>query len=274
LENALTKEDRFQLLLFATDPDIIRIADKTGIYGYMVDLETRGKKARQTNYDTQISEATQDDLLRVRACTDRPVICRINGFHGSTADEVETVIAAGADEIFLPMVRTPEQVARTLDMIRGRCGLAILVETVEAVRLAKTLGQFPLSRVYVGLNDLAIERGLKNIFSSVSDGMVESVRSYSKVPFGFGGLTLPEFGFPIPCRLLIGEMARLDCQFTFLRRSFYRDIKGKDLNLEVPRILDALRDARTWSENELRRNQTEFAAAVAKWGEDSIQGEE
>jgi hypothetical protein len=41
--------------------------------------------------------------------------------------------------------------------------------------------------------------------------------------FGFGGLTAADAGHPVPCRLLIEEMARLRCDFTFLRRSFRRD---------------------------------------------------
>jgi len=47
--------------------------------------------------------------------------------------------------------------------------------------------------------------------------------------FGFGGLTLPGYGDPLPGRSLYSEMARLDCRFTFLRRSFYRDLNGMDL---------------------------------------------
>jgi hypothetical protein len=77
--------------------------------------------------------------------------------------------------------------------------------------------------VYVGLNDLSIDRGLSNIFSSVADGTVETVRRACARPFGFAGLTHPDEGAPIPCRLLIHEMVRLQCAFSFLRRSFRRD---------------------------------------------------
>jgi hypothetical protein len=37
------------------------------------------------------------------------------------------------------------------------------------------------------------------------------LRRYFEVPFGFGGATLPDRGRPIPCRLLLSEMA----QFVF-----------------------------------------------------------
>ena len=83
----------------------------------------------------------------------------------------------------------------------------------------------------------------QNLFMAVVDGTVERVRKHSRVPFGFAGLALPECGSPIPCQLLIGELARLNCHFSFLRRSFYRDTRGRDLPREVPRILDAMRQA-------------------------------
>jgi hypothetical protein len=255
-------QDAFELLLFATDAGIVKKAAKAGVNGFVVDLEVQGKKVRQENYDTQISANTIDDLRRVRANTDLPVSCRINGFGESTEHEVNQVIAAGADEIFLPMVRKPEEVERTLDLIRDRCRLAILIETLEAVYHARTLGEIPLSRVYIGLNDLAIDRGIKNIFESISDGTVESVRKYFRVPFGFGGLTLPDHGSPIPCRLLMGEMARLDCQFSFLRRSFYRDIVDMDLDVEIPRILQAVASAKRRPDREVQCDSEDFRKMV------------
>jgi hypothetical protein len=98
------------------------------------------------------------------------------------------------------------------------------------------LGKLPLSRVYVGLNDLAIDRKKRFIFSALADGTVDYIRQYIKVPFGFAGLTLPDCGYPIPANLLYSEMARLLCSFAFLRRSFLRDIRGKNLAIEIPHI--------------------------------------
>ncbi|HTX90468.1 MAG TPA: aldolase/citrate lyase family protein [Anaerolineales bacterium] len=266
-EQSLSNEP-FQLLLFTIDPAVIKKACCVGIHGFIVDMEWRGKKERQANYDTQVNINTLNDLRRVRANTDLKVICRINGFGPATGQEVEDVIAAGADEIFLPMVRHPDEVRRTLDMIRGRCDLAILVETMDAVRCAETLGSLPLKRVYVGLNDLAIDRGLRNIFESVVDGTVDRIRSHFRVPFGFGGVTLPDFGSPIPARLLIAEMARLNCRFSFLRRSFFRDIDGKDWEVEVPRILQACDAARHRPLAEMEEQRNEFISSVR----DMVQG--
>ena len=52
----------------------------------------------------------------------------------------------------------PSEVDRTLDLVAGRCGLGILIETQDAVDRAAALARRPLSRIYVGLNDLRIDR--------------------------------------------------------------------------------------------------------------------
>jgi hypothetical protein len=252
----------FELLLFATDTEMIQRAERSGIHGFIVDMENKGKFSRQIGFDTQINENSITDLERVRKSTDRIVLCRINAFCESTRDEVEQVIQAGADEIFLPMVRNPEEVLRTIEFIRERCKLGILVETMDAVRAAQNLAEIPLSRVYVGLNDLAIDRGKKNIFVSVADGTVEKVRESFNQPFGFGGVTLPERGEPIPCRLLMAELVRLHCSFTFLRRSFYRDIVGHDMLVEVPRILQAIRALTARTPEQVEQDRVDFVRCV------------
>jgi hypothetical protein len=256
----------FELVLFSIHPPFISRAVKAGVGGIIVDWERLGKADRQAGADTQLNHATLEDLRQVRASTDVPVLCRINGCGETTAAEVEEAVGGGADEILLPMVRSVEEVERVLERVRGRCGVGILVETVAATRLVDKLASLPLSRVYVGLNDLAIERKTPNIFTAVADGTLEQIRdAFRDVPFGFGGLTLPERGEPIPCRLLIGEMARLDCAFSFLRRSFYRDIQGRDLAVEIPRILEALEAARQRNPETVDRDRLALKQAIARW---------
>jgi len=257
--------DRFSLIAFSTQPNFIRRAVTAGVDEIIVDWETRGKQDRQAFADTEINRDTLDDLRRVRACTDARLICRVNPFDGSTPDEVEQAVGAGADEILLPMVRSLQEVATILRWVNGRCGVGILIETVDAVRRVDELGRFPLSRVYVGLNDLAIERNTPNIFTALADGTVERIRRSCSAPFGFGGLTLPECGHPIPCRLLIGEMARLKSNFSFLRRSFYRDMRGREVTVEVPRILEAIRQAHRRSPQAVAQDRRELELAIRMW---------
>ena len=230
------------LFLFTTDVEYAREALAAGIDGLVVDWEHLGKQHRQAGADTEVNHDTLADLVRVRQSIDAPILVRIHAAGEASRREVEEAIGGGATEILLPMVRHVDDVARVLDLVDGRCGLGILIETVQAVRIAADLCALPLSRVYVGLNDLSIERGIANIFASVVDGTVESVRSACGRPFGFAGLTHPSEGAPIPCRLLIDEMVRLDCAFSFVRRSFRRDAQRYGV-AEVVRALRVEIDA-------------------------------
>lgn len=256
---------RFQLLLFTTDPHMVRTAGRAGIDGIIVDWEHLGKESRQRGADTQINHDTLADLRRVRAHTDGLVLCRINQFGPHTLDEVQAALSAGADELLLPMVRTVEQAQRTLDWIGGRAGLGILIETPQAVERTAALCALPLTRVYVGLNDLSIARHTPNLFTAVADGTVESIRRRCPLPFGFAGMTLPEKGFPIPCRLLIAELARLNCAFTFLRRSFLTDIQGQDMTYQVSRMRAAMEKARHRDAAMVTRDQGALHQAIARW---------
>jgi hypothetical protein len=229
----------FELYLFAVDPELVAHADHAGVDGFVVDWEVEGKSHRQRNADTGISQHTNEDLRRVRAATRRHVICRLNQCGPTTERELEMACDGGADEVLLPMVRSVRQVSEVLDQVNSRIPVGILVETAAAVSIADHLAELPLSRVFLGLNDLAIDRATP-LFDAVADGTVERVRTaFGERPFGFGGLTHPEYGSPIPCRLLLSEMIRLHCQYSFLRRSFLRDVPAASF----PEAIAAIRGA-------------------------------
>jgi hypothetical protein len=258
--------DSFELLLFSVDPPFVAEAVAGGVDGIVVDWERLGKSERQAGADTQVSHDTPEDLDRVRSATAAPVICRVNPPGPQSGTEVELAIASGADELLLPMVRTPSEVEDVLELVAGRCGVGILVETLEAVMEAEELARLPLARAYVGLNDLAIARRDPNIFSPLVDGSVERVRSaFADLPFGFGGLTLPDRGRPVPCRLLIAEMARLGCDFAFLRRSYKRDVSGQRQAAALRRIRRAVARARSRTAGDVEREQRSLARAVGAW---------
>jgi hypothetical protein len=246
----------------------VRRAVAAGVGGIVVDWEWRGKELRQANADTQINRHTLDDLRAVRAATSGPIVCRLNAFGRHTEAELEQAIEGGADEVLLPMVRSAHEVTAALHLARGRCGVGILVETAAAVEAAPELARLPLSRVYVGLNDLAIDRRSPTIFTALADGTAERVRRAFDAPFGVAGLTVPELGSPLPCRLLIGELTRLGCGFSFLRRSFHRDTARRDVAVEVPRLLDTVTRAAARGRAQVERDRAELVQAV-----EAIEGE-
>ncbi len=253
----------FELFLFSTDAATVARHTEAGVDGFIVDWESKGKETRQAGADTEINAGTPADLRRVRAATKARVVCRVNQHGPWTAAEVEDAVANGADEILVPMVRNPEQASDVIAFATGRCGVGILVETVDAVRCAEELARLPLSRVYVGLNDLSIERGSRSIFEALTDGLVDGIRPLFPMPFGLAGLTLPESGRPIPCRLLIAEMARLSCGFSFLRRSWRRDTAGDEPSPGIARIRSAIESAGGRSAAEVARDRAEFVETVA-----------
>jgi hypothetical protein len=261
------RPDRFELLLFSTERKFVLEAVEAGVDGVIVDWEVSGKRRRQAGADTEINHDTVEDLERVRSWVDIPVLCRINSPGPTTKRELEKAIRAGADEVLVPMVRSPLELERVIDAARGRCGIGVLIETVEAVASAREIAKLPFSRLYVGLNDLAIDRGSSSIFAALADGTVERVRSEADGSFGFAGLTAPEGGYPIPCRLLIGELARLGGSFSFLRRAYKRDVRGEKQGEVIARLRSALTEARDRTPFEVERDRRELEEAIAAWPE-------
>jgi citrate lyase beta subunit len=252
------------LFVFTVDGGFARDVVAAGAAGVVVDWEHRGKHRRQAGADTEINAHTPADLARVRAATPGRVLCRLNAVGPETADELACAADLGADEVLLPMVRHPDEVDRALELAAGRVGVGILVETTDAVRRVAELVARPLRRLYVGLNDLRLDRGSDALFAPLVDGTVEAVRRATPQPFGVAGLTVPEGGHPVPTRLLAAELARLDASFTFLRRSFHADVAGRDLSVEVPRILAAMEQARRRPPAQVAADRAALCAAVGR----------
>ena len=253
------------LFVFTNNPAAARAVVGAGAAGVVVDWERRGKRARQAGADTQINGHTPEDLAAVRAAQGGVVLCRVNRWSAWTPAEIDLAVRLGADEVLLPMVRRPEEVDAALGVVAGRCGLGILVETAEAVRRVEQLATRPLSRIYLGLNDLMIDRGGGSLFVALVDGTVDRVAGAAGevgIPFGVAGLTRPGAGRPVPARLLQGVLARAGASFTFLRRPFWADTAGRDLDVEVPRILAAAADASRRMPAQVTAEQAELVHAV------------
>lgn len=229
-----------ELLLFSTHAPTVEKADRAGIDGFIVDWEDRNRFQRKHNAADQRSADTEVDLARISGTTGRPVWCRINQPGDWTPHEVEQAIENGADLILLPMVKSPEEVEHFLSLVGQRARKGILVETVEACECAEELATLPLDRVYVGLFDLSMSRGSEHLFNPLMDGTVETLRDvFRQKRFGVGGLTTVDGGKPVPCLELMAELSRLECDFTFLRNSFMRDVAGKQMSREVAEVRKA-----------------------------------
>ena len=175
----------------------------------------------------------------MRAATPGRVLCRINGFGPWTAGEVADAVAAGADEILLPMVRSTDRWTARSTWSAGRCGLGILIETQDAVDPPPSLP--PAAHPHLRRAQRSAHRPpVTELFRPLVDGTVEAVRAVVAQPFGVAGLTLPGGGFPVSSDLLAAELVRTGAEFRFLRRAFTADMAGRDPFVEVPRLLDSL----------------------------------
>lgn len=199
----------------------------------VIDWELAGKADRQhlapalIGLETTIRPDDPDAVERVTAAGFRRVITRINALGPQTADEVAAAHASGASAVLLPMWRHPDEVRSVLDLVAGRLELGVMIETMDAVDNVMCIPELPIAFAFVGMVDLAIGRRSRSIFEPLVDGTMQKiVDGLDWVPFGFGGLTLPELGSPIPSRLLLAEMLRLGASFSFMRRSFMNDIGG------------------------------------------------
>ena len=226
-----------ELFLFTVSLEMAREARDAGIDGLVVDWEWRGKPERQDGADTEINRDTPEQLGRLARFESMRRCCRVNAYGDWTREEVELALSNGATDILLPMVTHPAEVESFLRYVGGRARAGILVETVPACERAEELARFPLDFVYLGLNDLALQRGHSCIFLPLVDGTVERLRQVlGDIPFGFAGLTVIDAGEPVPCMRLLEEMARLGCQLAFMRRSFKRDIPGRNMREEIQRL--------------------------------------
>ncbi len=223
------------------DIDYAAAAARAGITAVVVDWERRGKAGRQRGRDTQISDRTQKDLTRIRERSAGHVICRINNQPGVRVREALLAVDLGADEVWLPMVRSVAEVRECLDAVGDRAAMGMMLETGDALALGHELAQLPLSRVYAGLNDLCIDSGGTNIFEPLVDGTLERFRESYPGSLGFAAVTRPECGAPIPQHLLLSEMARLDCSFGVARRAFHADVKGEEIGQALGDIAAAWR---------------------------------
>ncbi len=236
------------LFIFQRQLELDRQAIEAGAKAIVVDLEKTDKHRRQQDFDTQINEHHIANIY-VRTEANIPTITRINGFGPSSETEIQQVLDAGTMEILVPMVRGLAEVDSILKWVDGRVKVGVMIETPEAIGLAPLLARYDLARAFVGLNDLTICLGRQSIFELLHEGIVEQIRQLMPhTPFGFGGLTLPWKGYPLPATYFFHELHRLDCSFTFLRRSFFRDTHGSE-------IASAIRTIRNYQQQVANRSK-------------------
>jgi hypothetical protein len=223
-----------KLFLFNTSLELGAMAQDAGIDYLIVDWERKGKEERQVGKGLEINQDTPTDVYRLSSELSIPITVRINPIGDYSKDEVACAIDNGAKVIMLPMAKTIEEISRFLEIIDNRTETLVQIETPDLVNKTKELSKLAWDYAHVGLNDLMLAKGTSSIWISLVDGTVEDVcNNLNGRQYGFGGMTIIGGGHPIPFNLVLHEMTRLNCSLGILRRSFKRELMGRDINLEI-----------------------------------------
>lgn len=265
---------RLKLMLITNNVEIATHAVASGVDRLFVDLETRGKEERQGHLDTHRAEHTPDDVRRLRAALpDAEIMARINPLYAGSGDEIDALIAAGADYLMLPMFRTEQEVGGFLDLVDGRAGTTLLLETPQAlVRIDEILEhRARIDEIHVGLNDLHLGMGLDFMFELLSGGIVEYLAGKirgSGIRFGFGGIACIGEGM-VPAELVVGEHVRLGSEMVILSRAFHRQAttlaelnERLDLAAEVRKVRASEADFHAADQSLLQRNRARLQESV------------
>lgn len=229
-----------------------------------VDLESLHKAERQQGRGTWISPHRVQDLERLApALTRAQPFARVNPLHAGSNVEVESVLAAGAAVLMLPMVASADEAAAFTGLVAGRARVVLLIERREAIDRLSALVAVPgVDEVHLGLNDLAISLGLPNRWLVMASELPMDAAILVRgagLQFGLGGIgRVDDPALPIASDLIYAEYARTGATGALLSRSF---VAGATVNLarEVERARQRLA---AWR----RRDADTLGAAHAELG--------
>jgi hypothetical protein len=235
-----------ELIQISNDTSFARRCDALGGFRLFVDLERLGKAERQAGRNTFISAHQLQDVARIKgALAHTPLMVRVNPMNPGTRDEVEAVLAAGADLLMLPMFTRAGELREFCTFVGGRAPVVPLLETGAALAcLDEWIATPGLCEVYVGLNDLHLSLGHRFMFEPLALGMVDRVAAAAKangLRFGFGGIARLDEGL-LPGRDVLAEHLRLGSGSVILSRTFHRSEDGGSFEEEVHKLREAERE--------------------------------
>jgi len=213
------------LLQITNDPELARRCDALPGMRLFVDLEVNGKAERQAGRNTFISTHQLEDVGRIKSQLQRSLLMvRVNPFHAGTLEELDAVLAQGADWVMLPMFQTPQELQAFSRIVAGRAPIVALLETAGSLQsLDDWVGTPGLCEVFVGLNDLHLSLGCRFMFEPLGQGVLDRIaaRVHAQgLRFGFGGIARLDEGL-LPGRDVLTEHLRLGSRAVILSRTFH-----------------------------------------------------
>lgn len=251
-----------KLFYITNNPQIAMIAQNCGVDRIFVDMEYIGKEERQPNMNTVKNHHTVEDVKNVRQVLDKAeLLVRINPIHNGSKQEIDDVIAAGADVIMLPMWKSVDEVRSFFDIVDGRVKTILLLETDEAMNCLDDVVRLKgIDEVHIGLNDLHLSQEKKFLFELLVDGTVDKIAEIlnkNNIPFGIGGFGRVYQGDMLPAENIIAEHYRLGSSMAILSRAFCNTANIDNLG-EIEKIFkDGITKNRAF-ENELKNKSNEY----------------
>ncbi|MBR1677274.1 MAG: aldolase [Clostridia bacterium] len=267
-----------KLMYITNKPEIAQIAESAGVDRIFVDMEYIGKADRQGGMDTVQSHHTVDDVAKIRkSIISAKLLVRCNPIHNATEEycsseeEINAVIANGADIIMLPFFKTAEEVERFIKIVNGRTRTMLLFETPSAVEnIDEILSVSGIDEVFIGLNDLSLGYGKKFMFELLTDGTVDNLCYKFKqknLPYGFGGIASLGHG-ALPSEMVIKEHYRLGSTCAILSRSFCNVNQIEHMGIISSTFVNGIREIREFEKqceaysNYFLNNQRDVEKAV------------
>ncbi len=214
-----------KLMYLTNDPSVAAIAQQAGVDRIFLDLELRGKEARQKNMDTVISHNSPSDIGKLRAVlTKAELLVRVNSLYAGSKAEIDRAAADGADVVMLPYFKTAREVRDFVSFCAGRVRTCLLFETPEAVEHIDEILSVPgIDEAHIGINDLHLGYGKRFMFELLADGTVERIcHKFAEygLPYGFGGVGRPGSNVALPAERILAEHYRLGSSQVILSRAF------------------------------------------------------
>lgn len=257
-----------ELIQITNSPDFARRCEALGGFRLFVDLERLGKTERQAGRNTFISTHQLDDVGRVKAVLKQArLMVRVNPLNSSTREEVDAVLAQGADLLMLPMFETAAQLRFFADLVAGRAPIVPLLETAQALAsLDEWIATPGLAEVFVGLNDLHLSLGCRFMFEPLAQGLIDRVAATARahaLPFGFGGIARMGDGM-LSGRDVLGEHVRLKSSAVILSRTFHADAAAGNFEEEVAVLRQAEQELAARSAHETQADQARIALRIGQ----------
>ena len=243
--------------------------ERAGVDRIFVDMEYIGKDKRQKGLDTVKNHHTVQDVKNIMAVIKKSkLMVRVNPIHSGSVNEINSVIAAGADFIMLPMWKTVEDVKQFLDIVDGRAKTMLLLETEEArlclddvlkLSVPNSTGEMVPFSSFTKVEE-QLGQHKKFMFELYTDGTVDEIVSKLKkarIKFGIGGVGKVNSNNLLPAENILCEHYRLGSSMAILARAFC-DWEKYDIDEFEKIITDGIAENRVFEKEIENKNSSYF----------------